>query len=147
MKNLICPISPLRINENTARVTAFMMAMMIALYAFTRNISFIFVIVIDYFIRAFTNLQYSPGSWLGSQIVQRLQLPEIKIDKAPKILAARVGFLFAAASFGLFYINRKISLVIGLILMGFALLESVFNFCVGCLVYTRIVFPIFKRKA
>lgn len=146
MKNLICPISTLRMNENTARVTGFMMATMIALYAFTRNISFILMILIDYFVRAFTTLKYSPGSWLASRVVQRLQLPEVKIEKAPKIFAARVGFLFAAASLGLFYINRKMSVIIGLVLMGFALLESVFNFCVGCVVYTYIVLPIFKRK-
>ncbi len=146
MKNLICPISPLRINENTARVTGFMMAAMIALFAFTRNITFILVIVVDYFLRAFTSLKYSPASWLASQIVQRLRLPEVKIEKAPKIFAARVGFLFAAATLGLFYVNRKISLVVGLVLMGFALLESVFNVCVGCLVYTYIILPFFKRK-
>ncbi len=116
MKNLICPISPLRINENTARVTGFMMAAMIALFAFTRNITFILVIVVDYFLRAFTSLKYSPASWLASQTL------------------------------GLFYVNRKISLVVGLVLMGFALLESVFNVCVGCLVYTYIILPFFKRE-
>ena len=146
MKNLICPISPLRINENTARVTGFMMAAMIALFAFTRNITFILVIVVDYFLRAFTSLKYSPASWLASQTVQRLRLPEVTIEKAPKIFAARVGFLFAAATLGLFYDNRKISLVVGLVLMGFALLESVFNVCVGCLVYTYIILPFFKRE-
>ncbi|GAC1391587.1 MAG: hypothetical protein NVSMB38_12440 [Ktedonobacteraceae bacterium] len=147
MKNLICPVSPLRINENTARVTGFLMATTIVLYAFTGNISFIWVTLTDYFVRAFTTLKYSPGSWLASRIVQRLQLPEVNIDKAPKIFAARVGFLFAATSLGLFYINRKISTVVGLVLMAFALLESVFNFCVGCIVYTHVVLPIFKKKA
>lgn len=147
MKNLVCPTSTLRINENTARMTGFMMATMIVLYAVTGNISFIGVILMDYFVRAFTTLNASPASWLAARIVQRLQLPEVKIDKAPKIFAARVGFLFAAATFGLFYINRKMSVVVGLILMGFALLESVFNVCVGCIVYTSIVLPFFKKRA
>ncbi|MBW1753778.1 MAG: DUF4395 family protein [Deltaproteobacteria bacterium] len=30
--------------------------------------------------------------------------------------------------------------------MGFALLESVFDFCVGCVVYTYVVLPIFKES-
>lgn len=148
MQNLICPTSDQRINENMARVTGFMMATMIALYAFTGKTSFIATIVVDYFVRAFTKSNYSPGSWLASQIVQRLHLSEKKIDKAPKIFAARVGFLFAAATLAMSSINRKTSLVIGLILMGFALLESVFNFCVGCVMYTYMILPIFnKRKA
>jgi len=119
---------------------------MIALYAFTGSISFIVVIVLDYSVRAFTTLKYSPASWLATRIVQNLHLPEVRIDKAPKIFAARVGFLFAAAALGLFYIDPRISVTVSLILMGFALLESVFNICVGCVVYTYLVLPIFNRK-
>ena len=146
MKNLVCPTSPLRINENVARMTGFMMATMMALYAFTGSIALIMVIVLDYFVRAFTTLKYSPASWLASGIVQHLRLPEVPIDKAPKIFAARVGFLFAAAALGLFSIEHRISVTVGLILMGFALLESVFNVCVGCVVYTYLVLPIFHRR-
>lgn len=146
MQNLICPVSTERINENTARVNGFLVATMVALFASTRSISLIGVLLVDFFIRAFTPLKYSPGSWLSSQIVKRLRLPEVKTDKAPKIFAARVGFLFAAATLGFFSINRKVSVAISLVLMGFALLESVFNFCVGCLVYTYVVFPFFGKK-
>ena len=75
-----------------------------------------------------------------------LKARSIRIDKAPKIFAARVGFLFALASALLFFISLSASLVVALTLMCFALLESVFNLCVGCLVYTFIVFPLFHRK-
>lgn len=146
MKNLICPVSPERINENTARVNGFLVATTVALFASTRNISLIGVLLVDFFIRAFTSLKYSPSSWLSSQIVKRLQLPEVKTAKAPKIFAARVGFLFAAATLGFFAINRRVSVAISFVLMGFALLESVFNFCVGCLVYTYVVFPVFGKR-
>ena len=147
MQNLICPVSTERINENTARVNGFLVATIVALFASTRNIFLIGVLLVDFFIRAFTALRYSPGNWLSSQIVRRLRLPEVKTDKAPKVFAARVGFLFAAATLAFFAINRRVSVVISLVLMSFALLESVFNFCVGCLVYTYVVFPIFGKKA
>jgi hypothetical protein len=146
MKSLICPISPLRVNENTARITGFVMATMIALYAITGSIVFVIAIALDYAIRAFTRQQYSPASWLAAQLVRVTKLPEISIDKAPKMFAARVGFLFALASALLFFISPIASLVVALTLMSFALLESVFNLCVGCLVYTYIVFPLFHRK-
>jgi hypothetical protein len=144
--NLICPVSPVRVNENNVRVTGLLMASMIALFAITRNIIFIPIILIDFSIRAFTRLKFSPFSWLASQIVQRMHLPEVKIDKAPKIFAARVGVLFSAAILMLFYVNRKISYVVACVLMGFALLEALFNVCVGCLVYTYAVLPFFKKK-
>ena len=60
MKTLICPISPLRINRNTVRVTGFLMATMIALYGFTGNIAFIVLIVVDYSIRAWTPPAIAP---------------------------------------------------------------------------------------
>jgi len=147
MKGLICPVSSLRINETTVRITGFMMATMIALYAYTGIIYFVIAIAIDYFIRAFTNLKHSPFSWLASQVVRIFEWPEVKIDKAPKIFAARVGFLFALAGVVLYYIHPTSSLIVVLLLMGFALLESIFNLCVGCLVYTHIVFPIFEGKS
>jgi hypothetical protein len=146
MKSLICPVSPLRVNENTARITGFVMATMIALYAVTGSNVFMIAITLDYAIRAFTRLKYSPASWLAAQLVRLTKLPEITIDKAPKMFAARIGFLFALASALLSFISPIASLVVALTLMSFAVLESVFNLCVGCLVYTYIVFPLFHRK-
>ncbi len=122
------------------------MATMIALYAITGSIYFIIAITIDFFIRAFTSLKYSPFSWLANQVVRLFKLKEIQIDKAPKIFASRVGFLFALATVILYYFHPTISLIVGLSLMGFALLESVFGFCVGCVVYTYVVLPIFKES-
>lgn len=141
MKTLICPISNQTINRRVVRLTGLMMASMIALYLLTGNITFIIVIVIDYFIRAFTNLSASPFSWLASQIAGWFGGSPHRIDKAPKIFAARVGWLFAFATAVLYFINPTASVIVGTTLMGFALLESVFDLCVGCLVYTYLVFP------
>jgi hypothetical protein len=146
MKALICPVSTQRINRNVVRITGFMMATMITLYAITGSIYFIIAITIDYFIRAFTSLKYSPFSWLAGQITRLFKSKEIQIDKAPKIFASRVGFLFALATVILYYFHPTSSLIVGLTLMGFALLESVFDFCVGCVVYTYVVLPIFKES-
>lgn len=141
MKTLICPISTQRINRRVVRLTGLMMATMIVLYLLTGNIAFIFAIVIDYFIRAFTNLA-SPFSWLASQIAGWFDGAPHRIDKAPKIFAARVGWLFAFATAVLYFIHPTASVIVGATLMSFALLESVFDLCVGCLVYTYLVFPL-----
>jgi hypothetical protein len=144
LKNLICPISPLRINENVARVTALLVAALVVLYAFTHNVYIVLFLIVDFYIRGFTSLKVSPLSWLAIQINKGLQLPVILTDKAKKIFAARVGFLFSLAILILFYIHPLSSVLVGLVLTGFALLEGVLNICVGCLVYTYFVFPLFK---
>lgn len=142
MKTLICPISTQRISRHVVRLTGLMMASMIALYLLSGNITFIIVIVIDYSVRAFTNLPYSPFSWLAMQIVRQTDWPPKRIDKAPKIFAARVGWLFALATAVLYFIYPPASIIVGATLMGFALLESIFDFCVGCVVYTYLVLPL-----
>ncbi len=141
MKTLICPISTQRISRHVARLTGLMMASMIALYLLTGNITFIIAIVIDYSIRAFTTLPTSPFSWVAVQIVRLAGWPPKSQDKAPKIFAARVGWLFALATAVLYFIYPSASPIVGAVLMTFALLESVFDFCVGCVIYTYIVFP------
>ncbi|MCB0164051.1 MAG: DUF4395 domain-containing protein [Anaerolineae bacterium] len=146
MQTLICPISFQRISNNVVRITGFMMALMIALFAATGLNYFLIIITIDYFIRAFTGLKYSPFSWIGHQLAATINRPDKHIDKGPKLFAARVGFLFAAAATGLFYLFPSVSLTVALVLMGFATLESVFDICVGCLVYSHMVFPIFGNK-
>lgn len=146
MKTLICPVSPLRVNRSTVRITGLLMAVMIALYALTSNITFIALIVFDYLLRAWTPAKYSPFSWLAQQVVDGLRLPSHQQDKAPKIFAARVGFLFALTTLLLYPLYPVASLIIGLTLMGFALLESLLDVCVGCLVYTYIVWPLWGQR-
>ncbi len=142
MKSLICPISNLHIDRNVVRLTGFMMASMILLYAMTNIIWFIVPITVDYFIRAFTPLKYSPFSVIAHLITRVFNLSPRLIDKAPKLFAARVGFLFALTTVLLFPVLPAGSLLVGLTLMSFALLESVLDICMGCLMYTYVVFPL-----
>lgn len=124
MKTLICPVSPLRVKRSVVRIIGFMMESMIAIYALTGNIYFVAVIVLDYFIRVFIPLSHSPFSWLADQVATLMRLPANRIDKAPKIFAARVGFLFALSALVLYPIQPTVSLLVALTLMGFALLEE-----------------------
>jgi hypothetical protein len=146
MRSLICPLSSLRVDRNTVRITGFFMATMIALYAWTGSPFFVVAIALDYGVRAFTSLPYSAFSWLAHQIATFLKLPVHYQDKAPKVFAARVGFLFALATAVLYPISSMASLSVGLTLMGFALLESLLDLCVGCLVYTYLILPVFGKQ-
>jgi hypothetical protein len=137
----------LRVNENVVRVTALLIAVLVVLYAFTTSPFLVLFLLVDFTIRAFTNLQYSPLSWLAAQINRRLGLPVILTDKAKKIFSARVGVLFTLVILILSFVSPQSSIVVGLILMGFALLESLFNICVGCLVYTYFVFPMYNKPS
>ena len=147
MNTLICPISKDKVNRNVVRFTGFIVAMLVLLFAITANPLIILFTAVDFYIRAFTTLTISPVAWLAKKITKTFHLKGEMIDKAPKLFAARVGLIFSATSSLLFLISPVASITVALILMAFALLESLFNFCVGCVVYTYIVLPLNKRTA
>ena len=147
LQNLVCPISPLRVNENVVRLVAALVILLVSLYIYTGSPYIILLLIVDFYIRAFTAFKFSPLSWTANQISALSGLREIRIDKAPKIFAARVGLLFTLAILLLFYIHPPSSIVVAFVLIGFAALEAVFNICVGCWVYSYLVFPLFKAQS
>ena len=80
----------------------------------------------DYAVRVFTS-QISPIGWLGRQLTRRLGMKPKPMDKAPKIFAVRVGFIFAASSVGLFFADPTTAIGVGQGLMGFNLLDGVLD--------------------
>lgn len=147
MNTLICPISKDKVDRNVVRVTGFIVAMLVLLFAITANPLIILFTAVDFYIRAFTSLTISPVAWLAKNLTKAFHLKGEMIDKAPKLFAGRVGLIFSASSSLLFLVSPVASITVALTLMAFALLESLFNFCVGCVVYTYIVLPLNKRTA
>lgn len=139
---LICPVSPERVDENRVRVTALGVILMMGVFFLTGNVLFPALLIVDFFIRAFSRLPYSPLSWLAHKLVMVIGTKPVLIDKAPKIFAARIGLLFTViitvASFLGFGLLANI---MGATLVLFAFLECGLNFCTGCWVYTFIVYP------
>ena len=146
MQNLVCPISDQRVNEQITRLNA-MLVIGIIVLAFVLNSLFLFVFLMaDFFIRAFTNLKFSPISFASHSLSNALNLPIRMIDKAPKIFAARLGFLMTMAMALLFIFSFKITAIaVAAILIFFASLEFFLAICVGCLIYTYLILPFYKK--
>lgn len=147
MNALICPISKNKVNRTVVRLTGFIVAMSVLAFALTGQPAIIALLAADFYIRAFTSLTISPVAWLAKTLTRTFHLKGEMIDQAPKLFASRVGFVFSASSTLLFLVSPIASIGLALVLMGFALLESLFNFCVGCVVYTYIVLPLNNRTA
>lgn len=146
-KQMICPISTERVDENRVRATAFGVIVTMGAFFLTGNVLFPAFLASDFFIRAFTRLKYSPLSWLGHLFVVAIGTKPLFIDKAPKVFAARIGFLLTtittiAALAGM----PLLAAVVGLTLVGFAFLECGLNFCAGCWVYTYVVYPLVRKN-
>ena len=92
MKQLICPISSEKINEKITRLNAFLTILLVISGFAVNSVFFFLFLLVDFYIRAFTKLSYSPIGFISNSLSTTLNLREKCIDKAPKIFAARMGF-------------------------------------------------------
>ena len=145
--SLICPLSPEKIDSNTSRLTVFLNVLLMAGFLITLNPVFIIIVSIDYFARAALNVKYSPIRFVSFGIVNAMNLKKKPINLAQKIFASRLGFLCAISSSILIVLGYSTaSIIVAALLMSLAILDSVFNFCVGCLIYNYLVYPFYKNS-
>lgn len=147
MRNLVCPISEKRVNEQVTRLNAMFTIGLTTLALVVNSVVLLVFMMADFYIRAFTDLKYSPISYVSHALGNALSLPVKLIDKAPKIFAARLGFLMTTAIAILFILDfRLASYLVAGVLVFFAGLEFIFAICVGCLIYTYVVLPFYKKQ-
>jgi hypothetical protein len=143
---LICPVSPERVDENRVRVTALGVILMMGAYFWTGMVIFPALVALDFYIRAFTRLPYSPISWLASLFVKQMGTQPVWIDKAPKIFAARIGLLLTLVTSAAAFLGWSLTAYLaGSTLVVFAFLECGLNFCAGCWLYTFVVYPLVRK--
>ena len=144
---LVCPISTERVDENRVRTTAFGILTIMGLFFMTNNPVFPAILMVDFYIRAFTRLKYSPVSFLAHLFVKAMGTEPVWIDKAPKMFAARVGLLLTSLTLGAALLQLPLlATITGATLVLFSFLECGLNFCAGCWVYTFVVFPLVRKK-
>ena len=145
MKNILCPISDERINERVTRINALIGILLVVSTFVTNSVFFLIFLAADFYIRAFTKAKYSPISYVSSRMANALKLNKKSIDKAPKIFAARIGFLMTLAivALSLLQLNTA-ALVVAGILVFFATLEFALAVCMGCIMYSYLILPFYK---
>jgi len=147
LNQLICPASPERVDENQVRITALFVVVMMGMFFISGSPIFPTLLAVDFFIRAFTGLNHSPLSYLASLIIKVIGTQTVLIDKAPKVFAARIGFVFTlVTALGALLHWPLLAYISGSVLVLFAFLECGLNFCMGCWVYTFVVYPLFRKK-
>ena len=134
----------------SAVITAAVIALYSVLHVASASTASVFILMLvlagDYAVRVFTPFKLSPIGWLGRQLTRQFGMTPVQMDKAPKIFAVRVGFIFAASSVGLFFVDPAIAIGVGLGLMAFNLLDGVLDICVGCYFYTYVSLPLLGEK-
>ena len=134
-----CPVSFKQVDENAARINAFLSAISVILFLVTSYKIIMLFLAFDFFIRGFIDPLYSFYSALSKSLLRALNVRPKLIEGSPKIFAAKMGFVFSTMIFVFAIMDIQIaSRIIGIILIFFAILEGVFGFCVGCKIYSFI---------
>ena len=131
-----CPISQRRIDSQVVRTTSVFIALITALYLFTSNIIFIYLLLIDFSLRLFRHNQYSPLFQLSLVLLRLLNIPPRMSDEAPKRFALYLGWGMSIMIVLSISLNLEVlATSFILVLFSCSLLEMLFEFCVGCKVY------------
>ncbi len=142
MNSIICPVSKEKIDKNESRVTVFISVIFMAAFIYTRHPAYMIFATTDTLIRAVFLAKYSLLSMMASRISRFFNWDAKKTGLAKKIFAARLGMLCGIMSIVLFYLDLELaSLAIAGFWMFLAILDSLFDFCVGCIIYTYLILP------
>lgn len=145
MKSIVCPVSNELINERVVRLNSLFVVLFVTGTIFLKMPELLLLLIADFFIRGFTKTSFSPLGTASRFIAQSLKLSSKNIDKAPKIFAARLGFVMTLIMTLFFLFNfHTVGLFIAGMLIFFASLEFVFGICVGCIIYSWVVLPFYK---
>lgn len=144
--NIVCPVSTEKVDSHVSRLTVFINDALMIYFLITLQPISIYIVTLDYAIRAWGYNQYSPLCFLSSLLIKAIGIKPKMTDKAPKIFASRLGFICAVAGSVFIALNMPMAArsIIGLFVV-LATLDSVFDFCVGCMIYNYLVFPFFKQ--
>lgn len=138
--NIVCPVSPHRVDENIARLTAFSVLLLTIIGLVFRSPILMALLSADFALRAFGFSHDSPLRAAAEWEKNLLSLHAKPTDAAPKRFAAGVGLVFSAfVALALACSWYVPALVAGAVLASCAFLESAINFCVGCYVYTFLL--------
>jgi hypothetical protein len=145
--NIICPVSETKVNENAARISAAGTIIIAALGLYFNSFLIFAFLAADFSIRAYTPAGSSPIKYITQLIVNFLKIKNKPIGAAQKKFAAELGFILSIAICLLMIFGNYLAVnILGFILIFFAFLEAVFNFCFGCVVYTYIALPLLRKE-
>lgn len=147
MNTVFCPVSDEKVNEKIVRFTAFLTFIISLIFIVYPSFFLVLFLAFDFYVRGFGINRISILALTGQGLQNYIPFRSKTIDKAPKIFAARLGFVLSltAMIFSFFEFNIAAQTTIS-VLAFFAFLEWGMGFCMGCYIYSWIILPYFNRK-
>jgi hypothetical protein len=137
--NIQCPVDFVPMNENKARLTAFFVLLLGAVFLFTKWWIIVAFLLIDFLLRANKLGKYSLLAIISDAVIKQFNVKNKPVDRAPKRFAAGIGAIFTIIILVLSFmaLNTTVFIITSVLLL-FAFLESFVGFCAGCHVYSAL---------
>ena len=134
-----CPISLRRVDSNMVRVISFQVALFTVILLITQESFFALILLFDFVMRTLRFSNFSPFHIVSKFVLNGWGVAPKLCDESPKRFALYLG-LVTSLFLVLFYTAgfSTLATVITIILLICALLETVFDFCIGCKIYYAI---------
>ena len=146
--SLSCPISTRRVDSNMVRVISFQVALFAVVLLVTQESAFALMLLFDFFMRTVRQSKFSPFQVVGNFILTGCGIAPKFCDESPKRFALYLG-LIISLFLVVFYMAgfTAFATSITIILLICALLETLFDFCIGCKIYYAIqILSLLKNK-
>lgn len=129
---------PHPVNETAARLVAGMVVLLSLTIIIIDAYWLLPVLTYGFLARVLTGPSLSPMGLLATKVIAPgLKLPVKLVPGPPKRFAQTIGLIFSGTAMALYFaldLGTASSVVLG-ILAAFAILESVFGICAGCIVF------------
>ena len=134
-----CPISTRRVDSNMVRVISFQVALFTVLLLFTQDSFFAFLLLFDFMMRTLRMSKFSPFHIVAQFVLSGRGVAPKLCDESPKRFALYLGLVISVVLVALIGVGlSSVAMGIAIILFVCALLETVFDFCIGCKIYYAI---------
>lgn len=136
MNTSSCPISLISVDSNIARINAFYVGVLIIVFLLTASTIFVYFLILDFTTRIFFYKEFSLLYMTSKKTKELFKLESIKVDGAPKKLAAIFGLTFLVAiALVNFFALSVVMYLLSTVLLVCIILEVAFSYCLGCVIY------------
>ena len=132
-----CPISTDRVNSRLTKVYSIFTFSVIGVFLFTPFKEAIYISVVDFAIRIFMGVKYSPICTTIKYGLKVGNVPVHMVNAGPKKFSAKVGLLFTLIiSLGVAINLPLLSLITGAMAFIAIGAEVFFDYCIACKIYS-----------
>lgn len=141
-----CPVTFENVDSNISRFSALFVSILVVLYLLSLNPYILYYMAFDFYMRLFCKKDFSLILQTSKLLKFIFRMKDKMVDGGSKRLAGYFGIFFIILLVGLNHLHFDIaSYIVGAIFLFCALLETLFDYCIGCKIYFIIkkIYPSF----